>query len=329
METTCSSLPRVSVIVPVFNSQQTIVECIESLLSQDYPNELYEIVVVDNNSTDQTVEIVERYPVKMTHQRLLQTPAATRNQGVCEAKGEYLAFIDADCVAAPGWLLSIIQPLNDPQVGAVCGHTMAYRPESLVEQFFAEHNRLLVNDQEPFVSLLTCNMACPKSIMDQVGHFDQHLPTIEDLEFGWRIQSIGEKRIVVEPAALVYHQYRASIRGLFHAYRRYGYSEILVDTLFRGREFCPRTPGQQLRSMLGQSRALVTYMLAFLRRCVTWPIHREGSRKTLWPLLLLVAESGNLQGKVQGLIATRLFSRNPYTSASDVRPSKTKDLYRR
>lgn len=324
-----SSFPFVSVIVPVYNGQSTIAACVESILAQDYPKDLYEIIIVDNNSTDDTSEVVQRYPVRLVYQRKLQTPSATRNLGIQVAKANFFAFIDADCIASPTWLRSLLPPLFDPDVGAVSGCTLAHQPVSLVQHFFSERNLLLVDDRELYIALLTCNMACRRNVVDQVGLFDEYLPTIEDLDWGWRLQSGAGKRIVFASEAVVHHQYRSSVKGLFHAYRRYGLSEILVDTLFRGKEFSPRTPRQQLFSMLHQVKAVIIYILAFLRRCLTWPVQRYSRKVLLWPLLLLIAESGDLLGKIQGLISTRFFRRNPFVSKSDVRPSQSKALYHR
>jgi glycosyltransferase involved in cell wall biosynthesis len=324
-----AAIPFVSIIVPVYNGQQTIAACIESLLAQEYPRERYEILVVDNNSTDRTAEIVQQYPVTLLHEQGVQTPAAARNRGIQAARGEILALLDADCIAVPAWMRFLVSGLSEPGVGAVSGPIEATQPRTLVEQFFAEQNPLLVHDRGPFVSLLTCNMACDRALVEQLGSFDERLPTIEDLDLGWRIQSTAKKQIVYAPGALVYHQYRSSVRGLFHAYRRYGLSEILVDTLYRGQEFAPRTPRQQLVKMLRQVGALITYVLSFLRRCVTWPIRRHSRKEMRWPLLWLVAESGDLLGKIQGLIATRFFQRNPFSSQPEGKPAQSAALYRR
>ena len=319
----------VSIIVPVYNGQETIAACIESLLAQEYPRERCEILIVDNNSTDRTAEIVQQYPVTLLHEQGVQTPAAARNRGIQAARGEILALIDADCIATPVWLHSLVAGLIDPGVGAVSGNTEAYQSRTLVEQFFAEQNPLRARDGGVFISLLTCNMACNRALVEQLGSFDECLPTIEDLDLGWRIQATAKKCIVYAPDALVYHQYRSSVRGLFHAYWRYGLSEILVDTLYRGREFAPRTPKEQLARMLRQVGALITYVLSFLRRCLTWPILRHSRKEMRWPLLWLVAESGNMLGKIQGLVITRGFRRNPFLSRPDVKPAQSAALYRR
>ena len=310
--------PFVSVIVPVYNGLQTIAACIESLLAQEYPRELYEIIVVDNNSTDSTDKTVQRYSVTLLYELTLQTPAAARNRGIQAARGDILAFIDADCIASSTWLQLLVAPLVDPVVGAVSGSIEGYQPQPLVEQFFDTLKPYAVDSEQRFVPLLTGNMACRRSLVEQLGLFDEHLSTAEDLDLGWRIQATAGKRIVYQPEALVHHKYRSTVRGLFHQYRRYGFSEILVDTLFKGKAVCPRTPRQQLVTMLHQIRALTTYALSFLRRCVTWPKHRYSREDLFWPGLWLVVEGGNLLGKLEGLVATRFFRRNPFPSRSDI-----------
>src|SRR5262245_56398582 len=91
-----TTAPSVSVIVPVYNGAQSIGNCIESLLKQDYPN--YDIIVVNNNSTDNTVEIVRKYPVRLVF-CLERGPAAARNAGINTSTADIIAFTDADCLA--------------------------------------------------------------------------------------------------------------------------------------------------------------------------------------------------------------------------------------
>src|SRR5437870_13786471 len=87
-------LPRVSVVVPVFNAQETIRECIQSLLDLNYPKANLELIFVDNASTDRTPEI-----------------AAARNKGILHAAAEIIAFTDSDCVVDRDWLRHLIPPL--------------------------------------------------------------------------------------------------------------------------------------------------------------------------------------------------------------------------
>ena len=84
---------RISVILPVYNAEQTIGPCIESLLDQDFPKDQCERIVVDNNSTDGTKDRIQRYNVNCTVESEIQTSYAARNRGIREAVGEVLTFI--------------------------------------------------------------------------------------------------------------------------------------------------------------------------------------------------------------------------------------------
>lgn len=102
----------VSVAVPIYNGEQTICALLDSLLRQDYPKELYEIIVVDNNSKDRTRSLVERYPVMLLQEHEIQSSYAARNRGIKHAKHSVLAFIDGDCVATRQWLYEGVRALE-------------------------------------------------------------------------------------------------------------------------------------------------------------------------------------------------------------------------
>jgi len=99
------AMPFVSVIVPVLNGERTIRECIVSLLNMDYPVERREILVVDNDSTDRTTDIIKNFPVRYLREERRGASHA-RNRGIEASKGAILAFTDADCAVTTRWLRS-------------------------------------------------------------------------------------------------------------------------------------------------------------------------------------------------------------------------------
>lgn len=94
-----NELPFVSVIVPVYNSEDMIGECIEALLDQDYPKDRYEVIIVDNDSTDGTAEVIKRYPVKYVLEAEVHTSYAVENAGIRHARREAFGFCAAGHVA--------------------------------------------------------------------------------------------------------------------------------------------------------------------------------------------------------------------------------------
>src|SRR3990170_3006911 len=97
-------IPKISVIVPVYNDAQRIGKCIESLLQQTYPHEKYEVIIIDNGSTDETREVIKKYPVKLLIEDKIQSSYAARNKGIKNAKGEVIAFTDSDCIPGNDWI---------------------------------------------------------------------------------------------------------------------------------------------------------------------------------------------------------------------------------
>ncbi len=128
--------PHVSVIVPVYNAERTIEDCVCSLLALRYPSDRRELLLVDNGSTDRTGTILERYAGQITV--LFEPkpgPATARNKGIVAAGGDVVAFTDSDCIVDREWLGHVVAPLQEPGVGLVGGEILARRPCNAVEQF--------------------------------------------------------------------------------------------------------------------------------------------------------------------------------------------------
>jgi len=311
--------PDVTVVVPAYNSATTIGPCLESLLAQDYPSGRYEIIVVDNNSSDNTSAVVREYPVRLAFERKFQTPGAARNRGIALAEAEIIAFIDSDCTAEKAWLQNLVRPFRDPAVGVAGGRIASQEPDSsLVEAFLAQ---VKVTSEERFhpsepKGFPTGNVAYRQSALDQVGIFDAAMPGGEDVDLAWRVQAYGGYLGVYVPDAVAYHKHRSTLAGLFHQYRGYGFTEIVLTTLYRGQAFHQRTPTYQLRAMARQVRALGTYCLSFPVRLTRWRRWQSDRTYLAWLPLWFVLESGYLVGKIEGLVKTRFFCRNPYPTNS-------------
>ena len=210
--------PNVSVIIPVYNGEATIGQCVESLLAQNYPKDRYEIIVVNNNSTDRTVEIVRQYPVILQNEKK-QGPAAARNRGLAHVRGEIVAFTDADCFADPRWLRELVDPFSDPTVGGVGGAIESASNATALERY-ADERPLLNHSFSPSRSLpylITGNAAYRRELLNQVGGFDERFPLAagEDTDLSWRILLATPYQLRYAPKAAVYHHHRYTLSGLF------------------------------------------------------------------------------------------------------------------
>lgn len=129
--TTAAHAPKVSIIIPAYNEEVSIERCLLAAARQDLP--AWEIIVVDNRSTDRTAEIVRRVaagnpesPIRLIEQTAAQGLVPTRNLGFAAATGDVLGRIDADTLLAPDWVARVAEGMHDPAVGAVTGPVTYY-----------------------------------------------------------------------------------------------------------------------------------------------------------------------------------------------------------
>jgi glycosyltransferase involved in cell wall biosynthesis len=307
---------RVSVVVIVLNGVKTIGECLDSLVLQTYPHEYYEILVVDNGSTDGTQKIVTQYPVKLIFQPI-RGYAPARNAGVKAANGDVVAFTDADCVVELDWLEKLMKPFDDPRIGLTGGHIAAYpsREPTYVEKFIEEAKFI----KEPktigkgiISHLTTANVAYRKKYISQANFFNEKLLSCEDVDISRTIQvELGLQAIYV-PEAIIYHRNYRDIHGLFRFSRRNGYGEILMAAKWNKYHPFQTSIWHEIRVIIKQFLSLFVYIGSFLYRAIiVSSITRKDYAFRLKPLLWFIAEGATILGKIDGLVATHFIHRLP------------------
>lgn len=172
----------ISVVIPAHNEQIYIEQCLESLIFQDYPKDQYEIIVVDNNSKDNTQEIARKFDVQIIEQESGPV-GAVRNAGAKEAKGELLAFIDADCVAPNNWLSKGAQLLLNEFSAYGGGYDL--RPEP----FWLEKAWLLETKEPPKDFLGGCIFIRKKDFR-LAGSFDENITSGEDTKLSNSLRNL-------------------------------------------------------------------------------------------------------------------------------------------
>lgn len=204
------SLPRVTVITPIYNNAKMIGECLESLLPQDYPD--YEVIVVDDGSTDNTPEEVRKYPVRLIRNPHLGISAA-RNAAIRAARGEIVMTMDSD-LKVPGDLISRMVPplLAEEKRGVVMAWWDISNPGNLVPDLIFRGYEYHVRDlDEPDFFWGYC-FAIKKKIFDEVGYFDETLPLVEDVDFAYRMIAAGYTVKILKDVR-VGHYFRDSLRA--------------------------------------------------------------------------------------------------------------------
>ncbi len=225
--------PRVSVIIPAYQAESCLADCLRSVLDQTLPRDGYEVIVVNNGSTDRTAEIAESFEV-----RLVEEPrrgvAAARQAGVESSRGELTVFTDADCVADRAWLAALTARFDrQPDLGGVGGYLAAYRLQTPIQYYISERELLaqeVALDDRPTSPpfLITANALIPKQLIQAVGGFDPRFAVSgEDADLCWRIADRGY-RFAFAPEAVVYHHHRPTMNAFCRWMYRYGKGSVLL-----------------------------------------------------------------------------------------------------
>ncbi len=227
--------PEVSVVVPSYNTKGTISRCLESLLAQD-AGEPFEVIVVDS-STDGTDSLIRsRFPsVSLLSMKTKVLPGAARNLGIKKARGDVVAFVDADCVADRSWLAELMNAYRSNGCDAVAGSVANANPENLVGwgsyaiEFSRYHPKSPARELD---SSASCNLSVRRHVFESIGCFQEAMFGSEDIMFTLAMTRSG-LRLVFSPSARVSHINRGGIRAyLSHQYllgRCTGAARILLN----------------------------------------------------------------------------------------------------
>ena len=254
--------PRISVVVCSYNGEKTIEDCLQAVTRLDYPD--YEVVVVNDGSTDRTAKIVDQYPVRRidTEQGGL---SRARNIGMRAAKGEIVAYIDDDAFPASDWLTHLalrcrstnhvgiggpnLPPEDDPEVADCVANAPGGPSHVLFSDFVAEH-------------LPGCNMAFRRAAIMAIDGFDEQFRIAgDDVDLCWRLQD-GGGTLGFSPCAVVWHRRRSRVKQYLRQQFNYGRAEGLLYQKWParynrlghmrwagqlyGRGHAPRPPGLQV-----------------------------------------------------------------------------------
>ena len=222
--------PMISVVVCAYNAERTMEPCLESLVDCRYPN--YEVIVVNDGSTDRTGEISHRYEggrIRVIDQANMGLSAA-RNVGIEAARGKIVAYTDSDCVVDPDWLTYLAYKFEDGFV-AVGGPNFPPPEDTLVPSAVAVSpggpTHVLVND-DVAEHIPGCNMAFLKSKLQEINGFDvAYTAAGDDVDLCWRLQNAGHV-IGFSPAAMVWHFRRNTVRAYLKQQMGYGKAEALL-----------------------------------------------------------------------------------------------------
>lgn len=220
---------RVSVIVCTRNGSSTLRGCLEALGKQSHPG--YEVLVIDDGSTDATAEIAKSFPlvryVRQDHAGL----SAARNLGMDLAKHELLAYTDDDCIPDEDWLLNVCPAFDDERCAAAGGPNLPPPPRNGTESCVAVAPgapcHVLLDDYEA-EHLPGCNLVIRKSALRAIGGFrEEFVCAGDDVDVCWRLQAHGG-RLRFVPSAVVWHHRRRTVSAYLRQQRGYGHAEAML-----------------------------------------------------------------------------------------------------
>jgi succinoglycan biosynthesis protein ExoA len=233
-------LSWVSVVIPVRNEEPHIAAVLDALLAQDYPDDRFEVLVVDGHSTDNTREVVESYTKRYENIRLFSNPkylsSAARNIGIRESRGDIILIVDGHClIDNPAMLANVDHAMRKPGVFALGRPQPLFLKNANLTQraiAIARHSPVghhpdsfIYSDQPQIVPAISTAVAYRREVFNRIGLFDERFDACEDCELNYRFDQAGMS-CYFTPDIAVRYKPRNSVFGLCKQMFRYGRGRI-------------------------------------------------------------------------------------------------------
>lgn len=228
--------PLISVVIPVRNEARAIKDTLQSLLDQDYPQDRFELLVADGQSTDQTRELVQGIAQQRSQVRLLDNPkrwsSAGRNVAIKASAGELIMIVDGHCQIRDRNFLTNVRDafersgadcLGRPQPLDVIGATSLQLAIASARSSRLGHHpdSFIYSDEERFVPPQSVAVAYRRSVFEKIGLFDESFDACEDVELNYRAHQAGLTCYFTPKIVVKYHP-RGTLKGLLRQLIRYG-----------------------------------------------------------------------------------------------------------
>jgi GT2 family glycosyltransferase len=292
-------VPFVSVVVPSYNAIQTIEECLSSIQDQTYPAGSYEVIAVDNNSSDGTPDLIRAaFPAVLV--MFCEKPGSgyARNVGFQAAAGSLILSTDADCVADRSWIELLVASVSSaaPQVAAIGGRIEPYACTTLAERYrpMWPCQRHLRSDAPNLRYVEAGNCAFRAESIRAVGWFDGAVGH-DDADLGIRLGKAGFQ-MEYAPAAVVRHRNPRTFREIYAQKYKYGIRNFRLFIKYPDVFEDPRNPNQQLALSYHTARRIIIDLLVKLPIAV---VLGGGDLPRIWPVMDAIAAFGGYMGARQ------------------------------
>jgi len=221
----------VSIIIPAYNAEQTIAECLYAAINLRWSGDL-EVIVINDGSSDKTAEIASSFPrVRLINVPNGGAPRAT-NIGIRAARHDILVSLDADAILEKDWLNRIIPTFDEPDVAAVGGYALTGN-KSLVGKLMGYDVELRLDRTPNYTDhLYTMNTAYRRQILLEIGMFDEGLKIAYDVDISRRLIARGY-RLVLRKDAKCTHYWRDDVKGYLKQQYNYAYYRLEITRKFK------------------------------------------------------------------------------------------------
>jgi len=275
--------PKVSIVIPVFNGEKTLRQCLNSVLNQIYKN--YEVIVVDNNSTDRTKAIIKEFEQKDKKIKHFfesrRARGAARFKGEINSEGEIILMTDSDCIVPDNWIEEMTKPITNKQAIAVQGMLKPIIKNYWTIQYQKEKERIMKErmKDEKIGLIDTANFAIRKDILKEVGYTNPEIFSGNDNELMIRIKNNGYNILFKYTDVLHFHADTAL--KLFRKFFKRGEWNEKIASMNKSKEFLFANKNV-IDYFLGLAGHLLTFNRDFAYCLVTGTAWRLG---TLWATL--------------------------------------------
>jgi GT2 family glycosyltransferase len=271
--------------------------CLKSVLSAVEDRGDVEVIVVDNNPSNEALVLKDCFESVIVIKELKRGSYAARNSGIREARGDNIIFCDSDCLVKKQWFTAFERALKKSEV--VCGNCVTYKPKKIFEFFQAKLvRRWNVSLLASAGSYMAGVAAVKRSVFDRVGNFDERFLYSGDIDFGLRLKRHGLD-VCIERNAVAYHHPKKTLKIIMNTYYNYGYGNGCIMKKWK------KSAPDFIRK--GQYRIISA--LWHFSVWLYWLVNRRKDllgRKRLWHFFIGVIDFFSFLGFINALLKTGL-----------------------
>jgi glycosyltransferase involved in cell wall biosynthesis len=255
----------VSVIIPVLDEEDVIGQCLGCIARQRFPTDQFEVIVVDNGSVDLTLNIARSFTGLLELTTVRRTNSyipALRNLGAASAKGEFLAFLDADCLASPDWLTQAVEILRCGDGGIAGAFYTVPKDSSWVARAWYKDMPKLKRGEVSYVPSGT--LFVNRKVFLKLGGFDPTIQTCEDFEFCQRVANAGYRVLAFPELSTVHLRTPQTLLAFYRKQRWHGNS--IRTVLLRNKSESLKTMAEIACTILWMLAAVLAVPIGFANR---------------------------------------------------------------